>query len=150
MSDLQEYWKNMDRLFLDTNVLIDVLRRRTGFWQEAMMALSLAKEGQVIASITALSLSDISYVLRKGGADEMLSFFTELRLCIDVASLGKEEVDRALADPLADFEDTLQWVAATSWKATHLITRNEKDFPKGGALKVMSPMTYLQSRGSIL
>jgi len=135
----------MDRLFIDTNVLLDVLESRPAFVSDSLRVIALAKSRQARAAVSPLSLSDITYILRKSDRDRVLRFFLELRQAVEIAGLGKAEVDRSLAAGMADFEDALQWHAAHTWKATHFITRNTSDFPGGEDIVVASPAEYLAS-----
>ena len=91
---------------------------------------------------SALSLSDISYILRRSDTGQLINFFSQLRSFLDIAPLGNGEVDQALRSKFTDFEDALQWQAASSWKATHFITRNISDFPRSKKLKVQTPAAY--------
>lgn len=133
----------MDRLFVDTNVLLDVIERRPAFVADSLRVIALAKPGRARLAVSPLSLSDITYILRKGDHARILRFFRQLRETVGIAGLTAAEVDRALASGMTDFEDALQWQAARSWKATHFITRNSSDFPGGTEIAVMAPQEYL-------
>jgi predicted nucleic acid-binding protein len=134
----------MDRLFFDTNILLDILAKRVSFWGDALEVLYLAKSRTVHSATTALSLSDIFYVMRKEHSQRTRIFFRELRSFMEITPIGGKEVDRALENLLPDFEDCLQWEAACHWNATHLITRNGKDFPFSTKIAVMDAATYLK------
>ena len=136
-------YKNMDRLFFDTNVLLDVLESRPAYVADSLRVIALAKSRQARAAVSPLSLSDITYILRKSEQDRILRFFLELRRELEIAALGEAEVDRSLASGMADFEDALQWQASHTWNATHVITRNTSDFPCGEGIVVVSPSEYL-------
>jgi predicted nucleic acid-binding protein len=135
----------MDRLFIDTNVLLDVLESRPAFVTDSLRVIALAKSHQARAAVSPLSLSDITYILRKSEQNRVLEFFLELRQAVEIAGLGEAETDHALAAGMADFEDALQWQAAQSWKASHFITRNTSDFPSDQGIVVASPSEYLDS-----
>ncbi len=136
--------KNMDKLFFDTNVLLDIIDQRTLHLADALACLRLVRSGQAKGAITALSLSDMAYICRQRSG--ILSAFQTLRTCLAIAPLTDETVDAVLASPLKDFEDSLQWQAAHQWGASHVLTRNTKDFPKNPQLPVLSPAQYLESR----
>jgi hypothetical protein len=61
--------------------------------------------------------------------------------------MNKTTVDAALARQLPDMEDGFQFEAALQWKATHLLTRNVKDFPNDSSLQILGPAAYLASLG---
>lgn len=133
----------MDRLFLDTNVLLDVLEKRPAFVADSLHVIGLAKSRRVQAAVSPLSLSDITYILRKSQQDMVLRFVEKLREAVEIAAIGEREIDAALAAAMPDFEDTLQWQAARSWSASHFLTRNTADFPSSQGIAVMSPAEYL-------
>ena len=134
----------MDRLFLDTNVLLDVLEKRPMFVVDSLRVIGLAKSGKVRAAVSPLSLSDITYILRKTEQDMVLRFFVKLREAVEIAAIGEQEVDAALlAAGMPDFEDGLQWQAARTWKATHFITRNTCDFPGNQGIVIVTPTDFL-------
>ena len=135
----------MDRLFVDTNVLLDVLESRAAFVADSLRVIALAKSQQARAAVSPLSLSDITYILRRSEQGRVLRFFRELRGAVEIAGLGEAETDRALAAGMADFEDALQWQAAHTWNASHFITRNTSDFPGDQGIVVAAPSEYLGS-----
>ena len=61
----------MDRLFFDTNVLLDILERRAPWFPEAVECLALVKSSQCVGAMTALSLSDIAYIQRATPRDNL-------------------------------------------------------------------------------
>jgi len=137
--------KNMDRLFFDTNVLLDVLEQRTPWFPESSACLLNVRRKKCIGAMTVLSLSDIAYIQKSCSAEELCVIFKRLRVFLDVAPLNAETVDGTLAQPIIDLEDSFQYQAALKWGATHLITRNVKDFPQSGKLTILSPTDYLQT-----
>jgi predicted nucleic acid-binding protein len=109
----------MDKLFLDTNILLDVLEQRSPWYPESSECLSQVRRGRSKGAITALSLSDI-------------------------APLSAHAVDATFSSCLPDMEDGFQFEAARKWKATHFLTRNLKDFPDNANMKIQDPAGYLR------
>ncbi|NBB79942.1 MAG: hypothetical protein GVY36_10940 [Verrucomicrobia bacterium] len=133
----------MNRLFYDTNVLLDVLERRVPWFPESSACLSLARSGECRGATNALSISNISYIQRATPPSEICSVFRRLRDFLEIAPLNSDNVDAALKRALPDLEDGLQLESALAWGATHLITRNAKDFPSNASLLVLAPTDYL-------
>ena len=129
----------MDRLFFDTNVLLDVLEARAPWFPDATACLDRVRCGDCKGAMTALSLSDIAYIQRGTSTDRIRKAFRDLRDFLAIASLDQEAVDQALRSRLSDLEDTFQFQAALRWGATHLLTRNVNDFPKKSSLLVLTP-----------
>ena len=53
------------RIFVDTNVLLDVLLEREGFYYDALKIWASAELGKVEACIAAISLNNVHYVMRR-------------------------------------------------------------------------------------
>lgn len=135
----------MDRLFFDTNVLLDVLEQRAPWFPESSACLGLARKGKVAGAITAISLSDISYIQRRTDAGKIHDVFSRLVEFLEIAPLSSQVVRSALARRLPDIEDGFQLEAAIHWQATHLITRNPKDFVGDFPVRILQPSEYLKS-----
>lgn len=136
----------MDRLFFDTNVLLDVLEERAPWFPEAVECLARVRSDQCRGATTAITLSDIAYIQRATDSSRVYSVFQRLREFLEVATLDAAVVDASLRNRLPDIEDGFQYQAAIAWGATHLLSRNVKDFPSDGLLKVESPADYLAHR----
>ena len=136
----------MDRLFYDTNVLLDVLECRAPWFPDSSECLAFARVGKCPGAINALSISNITYIQRASPVSVIYSVFQRLREFLDLASLDSAVVDAALARELPDLEDGLQLESALSWGATHLITRNVKDFPSHSSITVLAPADYLERK----
>ena len=134
----------MDKLFFDTNVLLDVLEKRAPWFPEAFACLARVQSGHCSGAITALSLSDIAYRQRATPPPTLVAAFRRLRSFLEVAALTEETVDAALNLKLEDLEDGFQLEAAIKWRATHLLTRNVQDFPSDAPIRVLSPNEYLE------
>lgn len=145
MSDRPEYAKSMDKLFYDTNVLLDVLECRAPWFPDSSDCLALARYGKCLGAVNALSISNIAYIQRASPSSKMYAVFQRLRVFLDVASLDRVVVDAALTKQLPDLEDGLQLESALAWGATHFITRNVKDFPSSPSVVVLTPAEYLSN-----
>lgn len=135
----------MDRVFFDTNVILDVLEKRAPWFPESAESLALARKGHCLGSMSALSLSDIAYIQRSTSIANLYERFSLLRRFLEIAPMDSASVDGALANEMADFEDGLQLNAALGWHATHFLTRNLKDFPVRDDVRILSPTEYVKS-----
>lgn len=119
----------MTRVFVDTNVLLDVLLRREPFVLQSAAVLELGSNGEVALYTSALSLVNCLYVGRKVvGYDEILGAVRKLREFVRVSPMGAKEVDAALGGDAADAEDVMQYRSALAAGCKVLVTRNKKDF----------------------
>jgi predicted nucleic acid-binding protein len=120
----------MKKLFVDTNIVIDLLSRREPYYDEAATLFSLADKNQVELSISSLTIANTSYVLL-GQMDsaKAKSILRKLRLIVKILPLDDKIVGLALNDEtFSDFEDGLQYFTAIENGQETIITRNLKDF----------------------
>ncbi|MBR4220564.1 MAG: PIN domain-containing protein [Victivallales bacterium] len=131
------------KLFLDTNVVIDVIAAREPFVADSTAVFNLCETGKVEGIISALTLCTISYILRKyvtpGTMRTKLQLFRNVLTPVD---LSVSLLDKALASSISDFEDAVQFYTAVYSEADYIITRNAKHFPSNH-IPVLSPTDYL-------
>ena len=135
----------MRRVFLDTNVVIDLLDKREPFWKDVAALFTMAYNGQVELYISSLTYATVSYLLRKHGKEGTRALLGNLRALSKVTAVGETEVDLAMASAFDDYEDALQYFSAANAKVEAIVTRNKKDFQASG-LPVMSPEEFVKSR----
>ncbi|WKN41283.1 type II toxin-antitoxin system VapC family toxin [Tunicatimonas pelagia] len=135
------------KLFLDTNIMLDLLGEREPFYQPTAKLASLVDNGSLDFTVSALSFATVNYFLAKfedsQTATEKLRKF---RVLSSVVGVDEEIVDKGLNANFKDFEDALQYFCALKADCQVLITRNAKDF-KGASIPVMTVDEYLKSIG---
>jgi predicted nucleic acid-binding protein len=136
----------MKKLFLDTNIIIDLLSERQPFYIEAARIFSLADKKEIEISVSALSFATTNYILLQSKkSDEAKQILRKLKLIVQVLSLDDKIVELALNDSdFKDFEDGLQYYTALEHRLDGIITRNLKDFKKS-RIPVMTADQYLQT-----
>jgi len=133
------------RVFVDTNVLMDVLARREPFYADAARIWSLAERGRIEALVSAISYNNIYYVIRR--ASSRRSAEKALRLIRDVFAavpLSVQILNQAIDSGFEDFEDAIQFYSALHADAECLITRDASHFP-AEELPVLPPAGFLAS-----
>ena len=136
----------MKRLFLDTNIVIDLLARRDPYYEEAAALFSLADRRRIELSISSLTLANTGYILsqqlKTGKVREILR---KLRLVVKVLPLDDKITGLALNDEtFADLEDGFQYFSALEHDQDIIITRNLKDF-KNAKIPVMTARQFLET-----
>lgn len=131
------------RLFVDTNVLIDVLANRKDFYADSSAIWTLAESGRTEAAIAMISISNCYYVIRKHAgrknADQAIRLLRDTFQAVDLTS---QILNQAIDADFTDFEDALQYFSATHARADYFITRNPNHFPQG-TLPIMTPREFL-------
>ncbi|MBN2486468.1 MAG: PIN domain-containing protein [Bacteroidales bacterium] len=136
----------MKKLFVDTNIVIDLLSRRDPFYEEAAELFSVADKKQVELTVSSLTIANTSYsLLRQMDANKAKSILRKLRLILKILPLDDKIIGLALNDEtFADFEDGLQYFTAIENGQELIITRNLKDF-KGSKIPSMTAKQFLET-----
>ena len=137
----------MKKVFVDTNIVIDLLSRREPFYNEAATLFSLADKKQIALSLSSLTIANTSYTLLKQlNSATTKSILRNLRLMVRILSLDDKIVGLALNDEeFHDFEDGLQYFTAKENRQDVIITRNLKDF-KNSTIPVMTARQFIETR----
>ncbi|GLR15986.1 type II toxin-antitoxin system VapC family toxin [Portibacter lacus] len=134
-------------VFVDTNVIIDLLAKREPFYHESLKLFSLADSNQIELTVSALSLVNTHYILNDVmKLKDARSIIGKFKVLVESHALNDKVVDLALNDlNFKDFEDGIQYYTALESNANSIITRNLKDF-KHSKIPVMSPKEFLAKR----
>jgi predicted nucleic acid-binding protein len=136
----------MKKLFVDTNIVIDLLSRREPFYEEAALLFSLADRKQIELAVSSLTIANTSYVLLKQmDSSKAKSILRKLRLILKILQLDDKIIGLALNDEtFTDFEDGLQYFTAIENGQDLIITRNLKDF-ENSKLPTMTAKQFIES-----
>jgi predicted nucleic acid-binding protein len=134
----------MKSIFLDANIIIDILANRIPFAKNAVSIFVLSEQKKVKLYTSSHTIATVHYLLKK--------YTTEIEICntllnlleqIDIISIDFSILKQALQSKHKDFEDAIQIIAAKSISTMDcIITRNVKDFKDAG-IKIYSPDEYL-------
>lgn len=130
----------MTNLFVDTNIIIDFIADRKPFSKTAAKLFDYSEKGKVKLFISALSYSNIYYVVKKGTSHkEMISVLKELESMTETIDATKAIIKSALSSDFKDFEDAIQYNSAISVKKiSAIVTRNTKDY-KNSSIAIVTP-----------
>lgn len=128
------------KVMIDTNVIIDVLLERENFVEESYKVLSMCEEHRISGFVSASSVTDIYYLVRKYTHSNELAYnaIGKLLEIVKVCSVTNNDVLTAFQKKAKDFEDCLVSVCAKSNNCNYIITRNKKDFENFEA-KALTP-----------
>lgn len=132
------------KVLVDTNVLLDVLTQRKPFVQDSSSVWSLIHEGLIEAYLSAISVNNLYYIIRKlrdkSTAEE---FVDQILQDFGIVPLTKSVLKQSRTLSGKDFEDSIQYFSAIQAGCEILLTRNKKDFPSTG-LQVLEPSEFLK------
>lgn len=133
----------MEKLLVDTNIILDLLSKREEFYQEAQQLFTLADTKQVELFVSSLSFANTYYLLSKFQNREYArKILIKFKILVQVAQLDDKILELALLSDFRDFEDAIQYHTALENGIDIIITRNKKDF-KTSNLPVMTAKEYL-------
>ncbi len=135
----------MIRLFLDTNIVVDLLEGREPFCYDAARLFTLAHDNKVQLLVSPMTFSTTSFLLRKHGPEGVRNLLSNLRQLVSVTISDEQTVDDSIASQFKDFEDAMQYYTALNAKAEIIITRNGKDFT-ASKLPIMTASEYIATR----
>lgn len=135
----------MRKVFVDTDVVLDLLLERDAFSGHAAQLFSLAHRKSIAIHLSAVTFSTVYYFLRKyKGAAEARTKLSGLRSLITLLPTDAMIIDQALASRFTDFEDGIQHFTALRSDLDVLITRNTGDY-QHAQLPVKTPDAFLKS-----
>ena len=131
----------MMRVYLDTNILVDLVLSRQEFLPDAQRIFALGYAGEVQLMVSALSFVNTVYLGRKYKfpMDEVCSKLRMIADFVDVTDLRGQNVVDMLSSDWKDYEDATQYRSAVDEQADCIVTRNKKDF-KASTIAVLTPL----------
>ena len=131
------------KVFLDANIIIDVVQNRTDFVEESSKVLQSGLEGFIDLCASDVTFTTVSFYARKQRTTEQLyEIMQSLRDFIDVVPTGRIAIDWALQRKAKDFEDSVQYYAALRTGAEYIVSRNVRDYPFDD-IPVVTPQDFL-------
>jgi len=130
-------------VFVDTNVLLDVLAKREPFYEHSVAVWTLAEQGKIRGLISALSFANTYYIVNKlQNRAVALRTMRQLRDSFFAVPLDDQILNQAIDAGFKDFEDAVQYFSALRADAACIISRNPDHFPSSD-LPVLSPGEFL-------
>lgn len=131
------------RVFLDTNILLDVLMNRAGLVAESEAVILWCEKKGHPMFIAWHGLATTYYLLRRGRTEEdAMKEVDKLLAWARVADAGDAHARKARGFEFPDFEDALQAASAAACLADCIVTRNVADFTKSQVL-ALTPAEFL-------
>jgi predicted nucleic acid-binding protein len=133
----------MDRILVDTNIVLDLLSKREEFYKEAQELFTLADHNKVKLYISSLTIANTHYLLaRNHKLDEARKILKKFKVLVEVLPMDDKILELALVSDFKDFEDAIQYHTALENELDLILTRNKNDFKKS-ILAVLTAKEYL-------
>lgn len=133
----------MTKVFVDTDVCLDLLSGRKPFNKSAEILFSLADLGKLKIYVSSLSFANIDYVLRSQySTTHARQIIAKFKTLVNVLPVDSKTIDLAISSNFNDLEDAIQYYCAIENNLTTLIARNIKDYKKA-TITVVAPETFI-------
>ncbi len=118
------------KVLLDTNIIIDIALERQPYVTNSETVLAFVEQGQIEGYISASTISDLYYIIRKQkGRDLTIEFLQVILTFCQIATVNQTVITMAFTTNFKDFEDAIQYSTAVVNQLDGIITRNPQDFP---------------------
>ena len=134
----------MQKVLIDTDVILDFFFDREPFSENASRILALCEKKEIEGFVTPVIISNVYYLLsQKAKQQKVIEKLKNLLLILNVVIIDKNSIFLALNSDFSDFEDALQnFAAETNGNIDLIITRNTKDYKKSN-LAIFNPEAFL-------
>jgi len=130
----------MKKIFVDTNIIVDLIADRKPFSKYAIELFSKAEEGHIALFASSHSIATTHYLLKKYIEENQLrEILNDLLDFLIIVPIDVNTLKRGFKSKHKDFEDALQIISATTIENIDcIVTRNIKDF-KDSEILVLPP-----------
>ena len=120
----------MKKIYLDTNIIIDLLIERVPFSKYAIQIFKKAEEQSIVLYTSSHSIATTHYILKKYIDEKKLrEILNDLIDLVNIVPVDLEILRSGLNSKYKDFEDSIQIYSANNIKdISFIVTRNIKDF----------------------
>ena len=116
------------KVFLDTNILIDLLQQRSGY-EESAQILQAGEDGKICLCCSFLTMANLAFILRKSITPALLApSIMQIKALVSVLPMDADQLSEALKMSGKDFEDILQAVCAIKGGCSAIITNDTADY----------------------
>lgn len=137
------------KLLIDTNVILDMILKRNDY-EISMELFRKAKETGTGVYITASSVTDIFYIIRKEthNTSQTYVIMDNIFRLVVVLSVTEQDIREAFEQKWKDFEDCVQYITGKNNRMDYIVTVNQKDY-EDAQLPVMTPAAWIAMIGHI-
>jgi predicted nucleic acid-binding protein len=115
------------KIFLDTNIILDLLDTERLFTNEAFLLLEKIENGDFVAYFSESVITTIDYVLtKKFTKEKRLQILKDLLQLLTIVECTNSIVENALQNANGDAEDLILYELAISESIDYFITNDKK------------------------
>ncbi|HSY61821.1 MAG TPA: PIN domain-containing protein [Cytophaga sp.] len=134
----------MERIYVDTDIIMDLLAKREPYYQFAAELFSLADQNKIEICISPLTFYNISYIVfRNYNSSQSRKNLLKFKTLVTFLPVNDKVIDLTLTSTFKDFEDGIQYYTALEHNVNILITRNLKEY-KSAEITILTAEQYLK------
>ena len=126
------------KVFIDTNIVLDLLLQRRNFLINAEKIFSLAYKGKIVLYFSAVSFVSVTYYLGKHTNKDIKAVLEDLCKIVKILPFNQRIIENTLHSNFKDIE----YFTAKENNIRIMITRNVKDFLVDD-ISVVTPEEFL-------
>lgn len=133
-----------EKIFIDTDVILDVVFERKPFISDSQKILSIIEKNYCIGFTSSLILANCYYIINSNkNKSTALKTIAKLRSILTVLPFTDKEIGESLNSNFKDFEDGIQYFISINNGLNTIITSNIQDY-KNVSINVFMPNDYLK------
>lgn len=136
---------NKLNIFIDSDIILDVLLERDEFFQDSAKILDLSEQNKIKLFTSVVSITNIAYILKKEFKNHKIvhDLIKTIFKILTALPVTEEIILKSMQTEFNDFEDSIQYITAKQNGINLLITRNKKDY-KTAKIKIYTPKEFLE------
>jgi len=132
-----------EKIFIDTDVILDVAFERKPFFYYSQKILSLVEKNYFTGFTSSLILANCYYIISNNKNRNIAQkTISKLRSILTILPFTDKEIGESLNSNISDFEDGVQYFIAVNNGLDTIITRNIRDYKKVN-INVFLPNDFL-------
>lgn len=134
----------MKRVFIDTNIVLDLLAKRIDFYEEAQDLFTYSQDSELILTVSTLTFANAHYILSDQlKMTKVRNVLRTFKILVEVLPFNDKILELALETEFKDFEDGIQYYTALEYDNDAIITRNKRDF-KLSSIPILNAKEFLE------
>ena len=134
----------MNKIFVDTNIVLDLLGQRINFYKDSQDLFTYAIDNKVTLVVSSLTVANTYYILKEQlKLGQVRSSLRKFKTLVEVAAFDDKVLELALEEEFKDFEDGIQYYCAMENACEAIITRNKRDF-KNSAIPILNAKEFVE------
>lgn len=135
----------MMKVYLDTNILVDILSALREHHEESLTILKLSSAGIIQAVMSTQSINDASYISIRSTGGSPESFKESIRKLlpsVELVSIDKEDIEWTNGSDIPDYEDATHMSCAKR-NGCDVIVTNDRKFIGSSPLPALTPGEFV-------